>query len=61
MELTPKCPLLRPETGIHLSEDQAKNEVVVMTRSIIQCDYDALPEYDPEGVFKHPNFKIGAK
>ena len=47
--------------GIRLSEEQAKKEVVMITRSMLQCDYDALPEYDPEDIFNHPGAQIGAK
>ena len=47
--------------GIRLSEEQAKKEVVMITRSMLQCDYDALPEYDPEDIFNHPGAHIGAK
>lgn len=34
--------------GIHLIEEQAKKEVVMITRGILECDYEALPEYDFE-------------
>lgn len=48
--------------GIHLTEEQAKKEVVMITRSILQCDYDALPEYDfMEDMFNYPGARIGAK
>lgn len=47
--------------GIRLSEEQAKKEVVMITRSMLQCDYDALPEYDPEDMFNHPGARIGSK
>lgn len=47
--------------GIHLSEEQAKKEVVMITRSILGCDYDALPEYNFEDMFNHPGAWIGAK
>ena len=49
------------KSGIHLSDKQAKKEVVVVTRSMLQCDYDALPGYDPEDIFNHPGAQIGAK
>lgn len=29
----------------HISEEYAKKEVVLITRGISECDYDALPEY----------------
>lgn len=47
--------------GIRISEEQAKKEVVIITRSILQCDYDALPWYDSEEILNHPGAKIGAK
>lgn len=47
--------------GVRLSEEQAKKEVVMITRSMLQCDYDALPGYDPEDIFNHPGAQIGAK
>ena len=46
--------------GIRLSEEQAKKEVVMITRSMLQCDYDALPEYDFEDMFNHPGARIAA-
>lgn len=48
--------------GIHLTEEQAKKEVVMITRSILQCEYDALPEYNfEEDMFNYPGARIGAK
>ena len=47
--------------GIHLSEEQAKKEVVMITRSILGCEYDVLPEYNIEDMFNHPGAWIGAK
>ena len=32
--------------GIHISEEQGKKEAVLLCRSILGCDIDALPEYD---------------
>jgi hypothetical protein len=29
-----------------LSEEQAKKEAVMITRSVLECDFDAHPEYD---------------
>lgn len=37
--------------GIRTSEDQAKKGVVLITRSILECDFDALPEYSYEDVW----------
>ena len=42
--------------GIRLSEEQAKKEVLLITRSMLQCDYDALPD-----MFNHPGARIGAE
>ena len=48
--------------GIRLSEEQAKKEVVMITRSTLECDYDALPEYNfEEDMFNYPGAWIGAK
>jgi hypothetical protein len=32
--------------GIRISEERAKKEVVIITRSLLDCDFDALLEYD---------------
>lgn len=48
--------------GIYLTEEQAKKEVVMITRSTLECDYDALPEYNfEEDMFNYPGAWIGAK
>ena len=48
--------------GIHLTEEQAKKEVVMITRSILECDYDALPEYNfEEDMLNYPGARIGPK
>ncbi|KAJ5624942.1 hypothetical protein N7510_001251 [Penicillium lagena] len=31
---------------MRISEEHAKKELVMITRSILECDFDALPEYD---------------
>ena len=46
--------------GIRISEEQAKKEVVYMTRSLLDCGFEALPEYDFEEVFNHPGAQLGA-
>lgn len=40
--------------GIRISEEQAKKEVVIITRSVLDCDFDALPEYDASDIWTHP-------
>ena len=34
--------------GIRISEEQGKKEVVIITRGILECDFDALPDYEYE-------------
>jgi hypothetical protein len=46
--------------GIRISEEQAKKEVVVITRRLLECDFDALPEYDVSDLWNHPAAHIGA-
>lgn len=33
------------------SEDQAKKRVIVIIRSLLKCDIEALPEYDTSGLW----------
>lgn len=40
--------------GIRISEEQGKKEVVIITRGILGCDFDALPEYDVSDLWNHP-------
>jgi hypothetical protein len=40
--------------GIRISGEQAKKEVVNLTRSILECDYETLPYYDPVDVWNYP-------
>jgi hypothetical protein len=47
--------------GIRISEEQAKKEVVILTRILLECAFDALPEYDPSDLWNHPGAQIGAK
>jgi len=44
--------------GIHISEEQGKKEVVIITRGILGCDFDALPEYDVSDLWNHPAAQI---
>jgi hypothetical protein len=47
--------------GIHISEEQAKKEVVMITRSLLECDFDALPDYDSSDMWNHAAAQIGAR
>lgn len=40
--------------GIHISEEQAKKEVVILARRILECSFEALPEYDVSELWNHP-------
>jgi hypothetical protein len=46
--------------GIRISEEQAKKEVVIITRRLLGCDFDALPEYDDSDLWNHPAAHLGA-
>ncbi|OTA63980.1 hypothetical protein K449DRAFT_380915 [Hypoxylon sp. EC38] len=46
--------------GIRISEEQAKKEVVIITRGLLECDFDALPEYDASDLWNHPAAQIGS-
>ncbi|KAK8124531.1 uncharacterized protein PG998_000290 [Apiospora kogelbergensis] len=45
---------------IHITEEQAKKEVVVITRRLLECDFEALPEYDVSILWDHPNAAISS-
>ncbi|TVY12605.1 hypothetical protein LARI1_G009412, partial [Lachnellula arida] len=47
--------------GIRISEEQAKKEVVIITRGILECGFDALPEYDVSDMWNHPPAQLSAK
>ncbi|KAI1844937.1 hypothetical protein JX266_008953 [Neoarthrinium moseri] len=47
--------------GIHISEEQGKKEVVLVARHLLECDFDALPEYDVSDMWSHPAAHIRAK
>lgn len=36
-----------------ISEEQSKKEIVIITRGILRCDFDALPEYDVSDLWNH--------
>ncbi|OGM43937.1 hypothetical protein ABOM_005930 [Aspergillus bombycis] len=44
--------------GIRISEEQAKKEVVIITRRLLECDFDAPPEYDVSDLWNHPAAQI---
>jgi len=46
--------------GIRISEEQAKKEVVIITRGLLECDFDALPEYDIDDLWNHPAAHLDA-
>ncbi|KAJ5752194.1 hypothetical protein N7520_009111 [Penicillium odoratum] len=46
--------------GIRISEEQAKKEVVIVTRCILECDLNSLPDYDVAEMWNHPAAQIGA-
>ncbi|KHN94780.1 uncharacterized protein MAM_07376 [Metarhizium album ARSEF 1941] len=45
--------------GIRISEEQAKKEVVIITRRLLECDFGALPDYDVSELWNHPAARIG--
>ena len=46
--------------GIRISEEQAKKEVVILTRGFLECEFDALPEYEISDLWNHPAAQLGA-
>ena len=46
--------------GIRISEEQAKKEVVIITRNLLDCGFDALPDYDNSILWNHPAAQLGA-
>jgi hypothetical protein len=44
--------------GIRISEQQAKKEVVIITRRLLECDFDGLPDYDVSDLWNHPAAQI---
>ena len=44
--------------GIRISEDLAKKEVGCILRSLLECGFEALPEYDSVDVFDHPGAQL---
>ena len=48
------------KSGIRISEEQAKKEVVSIARSLLECRFHALPEYSFSDVWNHPAAQLGA-
>jgi len=46
--------------GIRISEEQAKKQIVVITRCNLECDCDALPAYDSSVMWTYPAADISA-
>ncbi|KAE8373853.1 hypothetical protein BDV26DRAFT_296524 [Aspergillus bertholletiae] len=48
------------KAGIHITEEQAKKDVVIITRGLLGRDFDALPGYDVSDLWNYPTGEIGA-
>jgi hypothetical protein len=35
-------------------------EVAIITRRLLECGFDALPEYDVSDLWNHPTAQLGA-
>ncbi|KAI9793812.1 MAG: hypothetical protein M1835_006970 [Candelina submexicana] len=46
--------------GIRMSEEQAKKEAVITTRNLLDCAFEALPEYDFSDIWNYPGARLGA-
>jgi hypothetical protein len=44
--------------GIRIPEELAKKEVVLITRNVLECDFEALPEYDFNEVHNYPAYRV---
>jgi hypothetical protein len=44
--------------GVRIPEDLAKREVVLITRSVLGCDFDALSEIDFNEVSNHATYQL---
>jgi len=40
--------------GIHISEEAAKQSAVILSRSLLECQFEGLPEYDFSILWDHP-------
>lgn len=47
------------KNGILITEEQAKIEVTILTRNLLDCDFDQLPFYDNDLMWNHPNMSLG--
>ncbi|KJR89262.1 uncharacterized protein SPSK_06727 [Sporothrix schenckii 1099-18] len=46
------------KNGILITEEQAKKEVAVLSRSQLGCDLEQLPDYDSDLLWNHPNARL---
>lgn len=46
------------KNGILITEEQAKIEVTILTRSLLRCDLDQLPKYHSDLMWNHPGMSI---
>ena len=48
--------------GMHMTEEQAKKQAAMVTRSILGCDFEKLPQYNfVDDILNYPGAQIGAK
>jgi hypothetical protein len=47
--------------GIRISEEQSKKEAVILCRSLLDCDFDTLPQYDTSLLWNYPAAQIDTK
>lgn len=45
--------------GIRTSEEQGKKDVVIISRCVLECEFDALPEYEVADMWNHAAAQIG--
>lgn len=48
------------KNGILITEEQAKIEVTILSRGLLKCDFEQLPEYDSSLMWNHPGMSIHA-
>ncbi|KAL6712088.1 hypothetical protein ACN47E_003131 [Coniothyrium glycines] len=46
--------------GIRISEEQGKKDVVIIARRVLECEFEALPEYDVSDLWNHPAARTDA-
>ena len=44
--------------GVRISEEQAKKEIALLSRRVLECEFGALPEYDSSIMWDHPGANI---